>query len=56
MSRLRPLLIGLVAAIACLAFTQPALAFCGFYVAKADTSLYNEASQVVIAERAIAPS
>jgi hypothetical protein len=36
-------------AIACLTFTQPALAFCGFYVAKADTSLYNEASQVAIA-------
>ena len=28
---------------------EPALAFCGFYVAKADTNLYNQASQVVIA-------
>ena len=28
---------------------QPAWAFCGFYVAKADSSLYNQASQVVIA-------
>jgi hypothetical protein len=28
---------------------QPALAFCGFYVAKADSSLYNQASQVIIA-------
>ena len=28
---------------------QPVLAFCGFYVAKADTSLYNQASQVIIA-------
>ena len=28
---------------------KPALAFCGFYVAKADTSLYNRASQVIIA-------
>ena len=28
---------------------EPALAFCGFYVAKADTQLYNQASQVVIA-------
>ena len=28
---------------------QPALAFCGFYVAKADTNLYNQASQVIIA-------
>ena len=27
----------------------PALAFCGFYVAKADTNLYNQASQVIIA-------
>lgn len=27
----------------------PAQAFCGFYVAKADTSLYNKASQVAIA-------
>lgn len=49
MPRLRTLLIGLLVAIACLTFTQPALAFCGFYVAKADTSLYNQASQVAIA-------
>ena len=28
---------------------QPVQAFCGFYVAKADTDLYNQASQVVIA-------
>jgi hypothetical protein len=28
---------------------KPAWAFCGFYVAKADTKLYNQASQVVIA-------
>ena len=28
---------------------KPALAFCGFYVAKADNSLYNQASQVIIA-------
>ncbi|MEE3717973.1 DUF2330 domain-containing protein [Tumidithrix elongata RA019] len=32
-----------------LSFTPTALAFCGFYVAKADSSLYNKASQVVIA-------
>jgi hypothetical protein len=32
-----------------LSFTPTALAFCGFYVAKADASLYNKASQVVIA-------
>ncbi|MGB7417315.1 MAG: DUF2330 domain-containing protein [Thermosynechococcaceae cyanobacterium] len=29
--------------------SPPAQAFCGFYVAKADTSLYNKASQVAIA-------
>ncbi len=33
--------------IAC--FARPAWAFCGFYVAKADTKLYNKASQVAIA-------
>jgi hypothetical protein len=32
-------------------FTQTSQAFCGFYVAKADASLYNEASQVVIARK-----
>jgi hypothetical protein len=32
-----------------LGFTPSVLAFCGFYVAKADSSLYNKASQVVIA-------
>lgn len=37
-------------AIAILTFNiQPVLAFCGFYVAKADSSLYNQASQVIIA-------
>jgi hypothetical protein len=30
-------------------FASKAWAFCGFYVAKADTNLYNQASQVVIA-------
>ena len=30
-------------------YQQPAWAFCGFYVAKADSKLYNQASQVVIA-------
>ncbi len=30
-------------------FAQKASAFCGFYVAKADTKLYNKASQVVLA-------
>ncbi|WP_370623438.1 DUF2330 domain-containing protein [cf. Phormidesmis sp. LEGE 11477] len=32
------------------AFTSPALAFCGFYVTRADTSLYNQTSQVAIAQ------
>ncbi len=32
-----------------LSFALPASAFCGFYVSKADTKLYNKASQVVIA-------
>jgi hypothetical protein len=32
-----------------LSFVLPASAFCGFYVSKADTKLYNKASQVVIA-------
>jgi hypothetical protein len=31
-----------------LLFTQHSFAFCGFYVAKADASLYNQASQVVM--------
>ncbi|VXD25643.1 conserved exported hypothetical protein [Planktothrix serta PCC 8927] len=30
-------------------FASPALAFCGFYVSQADASLYNQASQVIIA-------
>ncbi len=38
-------LAGLAAAVA------PAQAFCGFYVAKADAKLFNEASKVVIARR-----
>lgn len=31
--------------------SQDALAFCGFYVAKADSSLYNQASQVVMVRK-----
>lgn len=41
-----PLLLALVAV---LCFAPAAWAFCGFYVAKADTKLYNQASQVIIA-------
>ncbi|MEH2456185.1 DUF2330 domain-containing protein [Nostoc sp.] len=43
---LTPLLLAIVAV---LWFAPAAWAFCGFYVAKADTKLYNKASQVVIA-------
>ena len=32
-------------------FPASAFAFCGFYVAKADSSLYNQASQVIIARQ-----
>lgn len=51
MTRLRPLLACLIAAIACFVFTPAAWAFCGFYVAKADASLFNQASQVAIARQ-----
>jgi hypothetical protein len=33
--------------------TAPASAFCGFYVAQADTKLFNEASKVVLARGSI---
>jgi hypothetical protein len=39
----------LLAVVTVICFAPQALAFCGFYVAKADTKLYNQASQVVIA-------
>jgi hypothetical protein len=42
---LRPLSLVLVLSL----FARPALPFCGFYVAKADTKLFNRASQVVLA-------
>lgn len=45
--RFLQLLISLTLSLVCC--TQPVLAFCGFYVAKADTQLYNQASQVIIA-------
>ncbi len=38
-----------IACIAIICITPSAWAFCGFYVAKADTKLYNKASQVIIA-------
>lgn len=39
----------LVVSVACLLIAPTAWAFCGFYVAKADSQLYNQASQVAIA-------
>ncbi|HBL60050.1 MAG TPA: DUF2330 domain-containing protein, partial [Cyanobacteria bacterium UBA8803] len=39
----------LLAVVAVMCFAPKALAFCGFYVAKADAKLYNQASQVIIA-------
>jgi hypothetical protein len=37
-----------IAALLTVAITSTAQAFCGFYVSKADTSLFNQASQVVL--------
>ncbi|MFH7029819.1 MAG: DUF2330 domain-containing protein [Heteroscytonema crispum UTEX LB 1556] len=39
----------LLTVVAVLCFAPTAWAFCGFYVAKADSKLYNKASQVIIA-------
>jgi hypothetical protein len=49
MKRLRILLSCILASIIFIGYTPNAWGFCGFYVAKADTKLYNQASQVVIA-------
>ena len=38
----------ILAAAATVAVATTAQAFCGFYVAKADTSIFNKASQVVL--------
>jgi hypothetical protein len=49
----RPVLsVALLAAWIWLAAPPEVAAFCGFYVGKADSSLYNEASQVVLARNA----
>jgi len=40
--------LGSTALVGALAFGVPAAAFCGFYVAKADTDLFNESSKVVL--------
>jgi len=42
------ILISVFAALLTIAVTTTAQAFCGFYVARADTSLFNRASQVVL--------
>jgi hypothetical protein len=49
MKPFRCLITLLLTIIAVVCFAPTAWAFCGFYVAKADTKLYNQASQVVIA-------
>jgi hypothetical protein len=49
MNRFKLLIPLLLALVAVLCFAPAAWAFCGFYVAKADTKLYNQASQVIIA-------
>lgn len=47
--KLKHLAAALALPLAGLAFAAPASAFCGFYVAKADTDLFNDASKVVLA-------
>ena len=47
MKRRLSLLFGLAALVA--AAPAPADAFCGFFVSKADTKIFNKASKVVIA-------
>ncbi|MGK7908121.1 MAG: DUF2330 domain-containing protein [Synechococcus sp.] len=39
----------LLAIVTAISFSTSARAFCGFYVAKADTGLFNQASQVILA-------
>lgn len=46
---MKRILIVIATIFAVIGFARPALAFCGFFVAKADSSLYNQASQVIIA-------
>ncbi len=50
MQKIPRIVISLLLGISVIALcSPPAWAFCGFYVAKADSSLYNQASQVLIA-------
>jgi len=46
--KLKQTLFATVAAFAAITATGGAIAFCGFYVAKADTKLFNKASKVVL--------
>ena len=46
---MKVLIAAAVAASLTVSWVEPALAFCGFYVAKADAKLFNRASQVVLA-------
>src|SRR5882757_232831 len=46
---MKRLVCGAASVAVCLAWFSPTIAgFCGFYVAKADTQLFNKASQVVL--------
>src|SRR5262245_60283582 len=45
---MRRLSLLLMLSLPCLLRPEPAQAFCGFYVAKADTKLFNKASQVAL--------
>ena len=47
--KLKHLMVAGALALPSLLFSAPASAFCGFYVAKADTDLFNDASKVAIA-------
>lgn len=49
MKLFRVLMTLLLSTVVVLCFAPTAWAFCGFYVAKADTTLYNQASQVILA-------
>jgi hypothetical protein len=51
MNYIRKLLTVLMLFLLIITWSQPAWAFCGFYVGKADSSLYNKASQVIIARK-----
>ena len=49
MKIIRVLTVIVLAVVISVSFAQKAWGFCGFYVAKADTKLYNQASQVILA-------